>query len=173
MRVDRNVANARPTGDAAHAGPTRTIPSGRVRTDWAAWSKAWGGVVVTAFVNGALHRGYATALGEPAATRLSEVVLPLLLAPWVLRVERRHPLPSGAAAVVVGAGWGAATVAFEFLFGRYVIGDSWQTLRAAYDLSAGRLWMLDVLLIAAAPALVRARRRRRSRADRGRTAVRR
>jgi hypothetical protein len=63
---------------------------------------------------------------------------------------------------VVGAGWAAATVAFEFVFGHYVNGDSWQTLRAAYDLTQGRLWTVDVLLIAAAPAAARAWRLHRS-----------
>jgi hypothetical protein len=134
--------------------------------DWAAWSAAWGGVVVAAFVNGALHRGYAPTVGEPTATQLSEVVLPLLLVPWVVQVERWHPLPTLIRAGIVGAGWAAATVTFEFLFGHYVNGDSWQTLRAAYDLTDGRLWTLDVLLIAAAPALVRARRRHGTRAGR-------
>ena len=153
----------------------RTDPSGAPRpgapqvpatisstTDWAAWSAAWGGVVVAAFVNGALHRGYATAVGEPTARQVSEVLLPLLLAPWVLRVERRHPLPALPDAVLVGVGWASATVTFEFLFGHYVNGDSWQTLRAAYDLTDGRLWTVDVLLIAAGPALARSWHRRRS-----------
>jgi hypothetical protein len=76
------------------------------------------------------------------------------------------------AAVVVGAGWGVATVAFEFRFGHYVNGDSWQTLCAAYNLTGGRLWTLDVLLIAAAPALVRARRLYRSFGDRSRKVAR-
>jgi hypothetical protein len=39
-----------------------------------------GGGVVAAFVNGALDRGYASVLGEPTATQLSEVVFPLLVA---------------------------------------------------------------------------------------------
>ena len=95
-----------------------------------------------------LHRGYPTAVGGPAATRLSELVLPLLLAPWVLRVEQRHPLPRLKDAVVVGAAWAGATVAFDFLLGHYVNGDSWQTLRAAYDLTEGRRWTINVLLVA-------------------------
>jgi hypothetical protein len=118
-------------------------------------------VVAAAFVNGALHRAYAPVLGEPAATELSEIVLPILVVPWVLRVEQRHPLPSLKSALAVGAGWASAMVTFEFLFGHYVNGDSWETLRAAYHLADGRLWSLDVFAIACAPAVARAWRRRR------------
>lgn len=126
------------------------------------WGASWGGVVVTGFVNGALHQAYAPLLGEPAATRVSEVALVLLLAPWVLHVERRHPLPRLRDAAVVGAGWAAATVTFELVFGHYANGDSWETLINAYDLADGHLWGLDVLAIAAGPALARAWRLRRS-----------
>jgi hypothetical protein len=130
--------------------------------DSAAWAAAWGGVVVAAFVNGVLHRAYAPALGEPTATQLSEIALPILIVPWVLRIEHRHPLPSLKGAIAVGAGWAVATVTFEFLFGHYVNGDSWETLRAAYKLADGRLWSLDVAAIMFAPALARAWRRRRT-----------
>jgi hypothetical protein len=172
MRLTSNSWQRKPARQGRRNGVSSTSIPDPSATSWAAWSGAWGGVVVAAFVNGALHRGYATAVGEPTATQLSEVVLPLLLTPWVLRVENRRPLPSLADAVVVGAGWAAATVAFEFLFGHYVNGDSWQTLRAAYDLTRGRLWTLDVLLIAAAPAAARAWRLRRWRGDRVRRVAR-
>jgi hypothetical protein len=169
MRLKDVFGQRTSAGHAGRAGASSTRTGLDPRpTEWTAWSTAWGGVVIAAFVNGALHRGYATAVGEPTATQVSEVVLPLLVAPWVLHVESRHRLPSLKDAVVVGAGWAAATVAFEFVFGHYVNGDSWQTLRAAYDLTQGRLWTLDVLLIAAAPAAARAWRLHRSRGDRSR-----
>jgi hypothetical protein len=166
MRLENLSGHGTPPEDAAPSGVDSMTAWNPTATDWAAWSVAWGGVVVAAFVNGALHRGYATAVGEPTATQLSEVVLPLLLAPWVVRVEHRHRLASLLDGVVVGAGWAAATVTFEFLFGHYINGDSWQTLRAAYDLTQGRLWTLDVLFIAAAPAAARGWRRRVSHGDR-------
>jgi hypothetical protein len=173
MRLKDMSRQRTSAGHAGRAGASSTRTGlGRRRTEWAAWSAAWGGVVVAAFVNGALHRGYATALGEPVATQVSEVVLPFLVAPWVLRVESRHRLPSRNDAFVVGAGWAAATVAFEFVFGHYVNGDSWQTLRAAYDLTQGRLWTVDVLLIAAAPAAARAWRLHRSGGEGSRRAAR-
>jgi hypothetical protein len=160
-RDPRMAKRAAVTPGGRPQSSTRTDGSGGL--DSTAWAAAWGGVVAAAFVNGALHRVYAPALGEPTATQLSEIVLPILIAPWVLRVEQRHPLPSLKGAVAVGAGWAVATVTFEFLFGHYVNGDSWATLRAAYNLTDGRLWSLDVIAIASAPALARAWHRRGSR----------
>jgi hypothetical protein len=146
-------------------GRRSTVTPRWVPEDRAAWAVAWGGVVGAAFVNGALHRGYAPVLGEPTATRLSELVLPVLVVPWALRVERRHPLTSATGALAVGVLWASATVTFEFLFGHYVNGDSWETLRAAYRLADGRLWSLDVAVVAAAPALARGWHRRQFRKE--------
>ena len=131
---------------------------------WSAWAKAWLGVVVIAFINGVLHRGNEGALGELRAHQLSTAVLLVLLAPWVLRIEGRHPLPTGSAAAQVGLFWAAATVAFEFVFGQYVNQDSWATLVHDYDLRDGRLWLFDVIGIALAPVLARAWRFQRHRA---------
>jgi hypothetical protein len=139
----------------------RQIQRADSRLDWPAWAKAWGGVVLIAFVNGVLHRAYEGALGELRAHQLSSVVLLVLLAPWAVRTERRHPLPSLPAALQAGLIWSSASVTFEFLFGHYVNKDSWAELLHAYDLLDGRLWLVDVLGIAAAPSLARAWRIRR------------
>ena len=128
---------------------------------WAAWSRAWLGVVVLAFVNGVLHRGYEGALGGLRAEQVSNVVLVVLLAPWVVRTEQRHHLSTAADAVAVGAAWASATVAFEFLFGRYVNGDVWAELLRAYNLSEGHIWLLTVAGIALAPLAARAWRLRK------------
>ncbi len=115
-----------------------------------------------AFGNAVLHRGYEGALGELRAHQLSTAALLVLLAPWVLRTERRHPLPTRSAAAQVGLCWAAATVVFEFGFGHYVNRDSWATLLHDYDLRAGRLWLFDIVGIALLPALARAWRLHRN-----------
>jgi len=47
------------------------------------------------------------------------------------------------------------TVAFEFIFGHYVIGHSWQKLFADYDISQGRIWSLFLLTMFFTPALLK------------------
>ncbi len=56
---------------------------------------------------------------------------------------------------LIGAGWTAMTVAFEFLFFHFVAGVPWETLLADYNLLAGRLWVLVLLTTLTGPAAIR------------------
>ena len=56
------------------------------------------------------------------------------------------------AALVVGLGWLLMTLAFEFGFGR-LRGRSWAELLVDYDLRAGRIWVLVLVVTALAPLL--------------------
>lgn len=122
---------------------------------WGPWARAWLGVLAWAFVNGGLHRAYEPALGVLPAEQLSNATLLAVVMPWAVMVERRHPLTSHEEALKVGALWGTLTVAFEFVGGRYLNGDSWRTLLNAYDLGAGHLWPLAVCGIVLAPVVAR------------------
>lgn len=55
---------------------------------------------------------------------------------------------------LIGAGWTAMTVAFEFLFFHFVAGVPWETLLANYNLRAGRLWVLVLLTTLCGPAVI-------------------
>lgn len=44
--------------------------------------------------------------------------------------------------VLIGATWVLFTVIFEFVFGHYVMGNSWDTLLADYNVLQGRFWSL-------------------------------
>ena len=58
-------------------------------------------------------------------------------------------------ALEVGAVWVALTVLFEFGFGRYVEGNSWDELFDAYNVAEGNLWLLVLLWLGVGPAVVR------------------
>ena len=47
------------------------------------------------------------------------------------------------------------TVAFEFLFGRYVDGKSWEYLLADYNIFKGKLWILVIITSLTAPYLIK------------------
>jgi hypothetical protein len=66
-------------------------------------------------------------------------------------VMRLWPPASGEQAWAVGALWLVLTLAFEFLFGRYVARKSWQHLFHDYNVLAGRVWVLIPAWVAAAP----------------------
>lgn len=53
----------------------------------------------------------------------------------------------------VGSLWTALTLAFEFLAGHYLFGNSWESLLADYNLAKGRLWALVPLTTLVAPIL--------------------
>ena len=46
---------------------------------------------------------------------------------------------------MAGIMWVALTVAFEFLAGHYVFGNSWKRLTADYNVFRGRIWILVLL----------------------------
>ena len=56
--------------------------------------------------------------------------------------------------LLIGALWLVLTVAFEFLFGHYVMGHSWEKLLADYNIFKGRVWILVLLTTFLAPWLV-------------------
>lgn len=53
----------------------------------------------------------------------------------------------------IGIFWVVTTVIFEFVFGYYVMGNSWQKLFADYNLLKGRLWVLVLINNIAAPLI--------------------
>ena len=54
---------------------------------------------------------------------------------------------------ILGFGWMAATLAFEFLAGHYLFGNSWDKIFADYNPSKGRVWLLVPLSILFGPAM--------------------
>ena len=58
---------------------------------------------------------------------------------------------NGREALVVGIAWVALTVAFEFLAGHYVFGNSWERLFADYNVFRGRIWILVLVANLFAP----------------------
>jgi len=56
--------------------------------------------------------------------------------------------------ISIGVLWAALTVAFEFLFGYYVIGYSIAYIAGDFNLFTGRLMLLGVLVMLFAPFLI-------------------
>ncbi len=51
----------------------------------------------------------------------------------------------------IGLLWILLTVAFEFFFGHYAVGQSWRELLADYNVLRGRVWVLMLLVALVAP----------------------
>lgn len=61
--------------------------------------------------------------------------------------------------LLIGLGWAVLTVAFEVLFGRFVMGLSWERLAADYHLLNGGLLPLGLMFLAISPWLAARLRR--------------
>ena len=121
------------------------------------WLIAWVGAPVLAIVNGAIRElAYKDQVGESTADQISVAPLIALLALYFWVLQRRWPLATRREALAIGAAWAALSVLFEFGFGHYVEGDTWTDLLRTYDVTAGSLWILIPLWIAAGPVTVRA-----------------
>src|SRR6476619_4798048 len=116
---------------------------------------AWLSILVLAVINGGVRQGFLIPrLGEKAGHIVSTLLLCLLvlaaswfLVPWVE--------PSGAGDTwVIGVLWVTLTLAFEFLAGHYVFGNTWARLLADYDLRSGRIWILVLVVTLFAPMIV-------------------
>lgn len=138
----------------------------RTATTSAVWAAGWLGLVTMAMANGAFRVLVLERLtGEQVAHLLSTAILLGLITGYVRWLHGRRPLPSARTAVLVGLGWAALTVGFEFGLGA-LRGLTWSEMIADYDLLHGRVWVLVPLWTAVAPAVIH-RISARHLADRG------
>lgn len=115
---------------------------------------AWLGLAFLAIANGVFREAViaprVSAETAHVVSTLSLCLLILLLTwvaiPWIAPASASETLR-------IGLLWFLTTVAFEFGFGRRVAGKSWSTLLADYDLTAGRIWILVLLITLTAPYL--------------------
>lgn len=116
---------------------------------------AWLGLVPVMIVNGIARESlYAPRMSELQAHQLSTVTGAFLLFSYTWLVFPRLDLDSSGEAWRAGGLWLALTVLFEFGFGHWVAGHTWERLLRDYDLLAGRVWVLFLGLVLVAPWLV-------------------
>ena len=119
------------------------------------YTLSWFGLVLLAILNGGVREHlYKARLGDLAAHQLSTILLLLLMTTYVRLLAAAWPLPSIAEAWAIGVIWLMLTLIFEFGFGRFVAGHSWQHLFAEYNLLAGKIWFLIPLWLLIAPPLL-------------------
>lgn len=116
---------------------------------------AWPGLVILAIINGIVReKGYPQKYAELAAHQISTVAALVIFSAYLLLLNARWPIGTFQQARTIGLAWFMLTVAFEFLFGRFVAGHSWQRLFHDYNILRGRLWILVLLWSLLAPALL-------------------
>jgi hypothetical protein len=141
-----------PSTEARTAPPTARAGVIRLRRLLYAFG-VWVGLAVVAIANATVRElVYAPVVGDywghVASTVTFVAALSAVAYVYFGRVE--HTVRE---LVAIGAGWLALTVAFEFGFGHYVMGTSWDVLLADYDVLAGRVWVLVLLAMLLVPVV--------------------
>ena len=93
-------------------------------------------------------------LGELTAHQVSTVTALILffITTWLL--NRKWKITTASEAIHIGLIWVLLTIAFEFLFGHFMMGHTWKHLFNDYNLLAGRVWVIALLGVFFLPFLV-------------------
>jgi hypothetical protein len=117
----------------------------------------WILLIFVAIANGIMREAVYSKLvaSELAAHQISTVVLVLvfLLVFFVFLRSRKGQFTDLDLALIGGIYLGL-TVAFEFVFGHYVMGHPWSRLLADYNILRGRVWSLVLVTNALGPYVV-------------------
>jgi hypothetical protein len=114
----------------------------------------WFALLAVAIVNGGVRESLLVSwLGRGLAQAVSTVLLSgcifaigWLATPWIG--------PRGVEeAWAVGFGWITLTLAFEFLGGHFLFAKPWTELLADYNLLAGRIWVLVLVVTLLTPVV--------------------
>lgn len=118
------------------------------------YALGWLGLTVLAIMNGVARGIYGPYMNELTAHQVSTVtsITLMLAATWLM--NRHWVIPDKETALAIGMTWLAATVVFEFGFGHYVMGHSWDRLLRDYNLLEGRIWLVFLAALMATPYVV-------------------
>lgn len=115
---------------------------------------AWFGLIIIGVINGVIREfTYGKYLPELRAHQLSTFTGLIFFYIAFFFIFRQWQPMSLTHALVIGSVWLVLTIAFEFIFGRYVAGHSWERLLLDYNLLEGRLWSLVLLGIFFSPII--------------------
>ena len=119
----------------------------------------WCGLLTLAILNGGFREGVLLPrFGRSLAQAVSTIMLSVLIVlagwisiPWIGPRTLQD-------AWTIGILWVTFTLAFEFLAGRFLFGKPWQELLADYNLFAGRIWIMVLIVTLMTPIVAFTRR---------------
>ena len=140
------AARRKPSADGVTAKPAD--PFLRATAVWLA-------LAALAILNGLFRSLVMTPwIGDPAGHLISTALLCVAIfvvtwctISWIGPSTRRG-------ALLIGVLWVGMTIAFEFVAGHYLFGNSWEKLFTDYNVARGRVWSLVLVATLLAPRLV-------------------
>ena len=116
----------------------------------------WLGFLVVAIGCGIIRERFLVpGLGPLAGKALGTVLVGVIIFGLIYAYVGRLKDADRVSLFKIGLFWTTATIAFEFLFGHYVMGHSWDSLWADYNVFQGRLWPLVLMVTLLGPLLAR------------------
>jgi hypothetical protein len=116
----------------------------------------WLVLVILAIINAIIRESvYGPHVTSFQAQQISALIFIIIL--FIFTIIFLKVLPIKATSrqyLFLGLFWLALTIIFEFLFGHYVVGNSWSELLAAYNLLQGQLWPLVLIATVLMPWIV-------------------
>ena len=111
---------------------------------------------ILAIINGIIRNEfYAPKVGEYLGHVISTIIgICFVTAGTYLFLKLLQTDYSNTDLLLIGGFWVISTVLFEFVFGHYVIGHSWEKLLADYNIVKGRRWSLFLLTEFVSPLLI-------------------
>jgi hypothetical protein len=116
----------------------------------------WALVALCAVANGAF-RAFALqpVFGETVARMIScFMLITILLLISHYSLNRTELKFSDGELLVIGTIWLALTLLFEFGWGHFIMGRSWEELLVDYDILKGRLWVLVLMFTLLSPLIM-------------------
>ncbi|CAL2101689.1 conserved membrane protein of unknown function [Tenacibaculum sp. 190130A14a] len=115
----------------------------------------WFPMIMIAIINGFFREKFlANYFNNLQAHQLSSVSMIMLLGVYIWFVFKVFFPASGNQAIFIGLIWLLFTVIFEFLFGYYAMGNSWNKLLSDYNVLEGKVWVFVLIWIAIAPYII-------------------
>jgi hypothetical protein len=116
----------------------------------------WFILVIAAILNAAFRESFITPkVGKHAGHVISTIIfICVILAVTYLFISNLKINYTKTGLLLIGAFWLILTILFEFGFGHYVMGHSWNKLFADYNILKGRVWSLVLLTTFIAPLLI-------------------
>lgn len=120
------------------------------------YSLLWFALAIVAIANGILReQTYGKAVSELSAHQISTLTGIVMSGLFVYIVHRFWPIGSSTQAWTIGVIWLISTVVFEFTFGHYVAGHTWNHLLNDYNIFQGRVWLLFLVWVLIMPVVIR------------------
>jgi len=116
----------------------------------------WFIIVVLAIVNGILRESLYNSLFDPLIARaVSSIVLIILILVIVyVSMTKSGMVFLSHETLWLGTFWLILTIIFEFMFGHFIMGNSWSALLQDYNILKGYLWPLVLLTVFISPYVV-------------------